>query len=150
MREEVPMPQRTVRSIVADQRVFASPGEITVAEAARLMKRNRVGALLVVLGEQLAGIFTERDALYRVVAEGRDPEITRLADVMTPDPQTIELDRPFGHALHMMHEGGFRHVPVVENGIPIGMVSARDALVPELREFLTDLDVRVRIGEILG
>ena len=59
-------------------------------------------------------------------------------------------DRPFGHALHLMHEGEFRHVPVVENGRPLGMVSARDALGPDLKQFIGDLDTRDHIGEILG
>jgi CBS domain-containing protein len=70
--------------------------------------------------------------------------------VMTAHPQTITPDKPFGHALLMMHEAGFRHVPVVENGKPVGMVSARDALAPELQEFDSELERRTRIGEILG
>jgi CBS domain-containing protein len=123
---------------------------MTVAEAARRMKERRVGALLVMREGRLAGIFTERDALFRVLAEGRDPAATRLADVMSANPRTIAPDRPFGHALHMMHEGGFRHVPVVEEGRPIGVVSARDALGPELEAFVGELDDRERIFEVLG
>jgi len=113
------------------------------------MKEKRIGALLVLDGARLAGIFTERDALFRVVAEGRDPEKTRLAEVMTVNPRTITADRPFGHALHLMHEGGFRHVPVVDQDRPLGVVSARDALGPELEEFVSDLDRRERIGEVM-
>jgi len=99
---------------------------------------------------RLAGIFTERDAVFRVLAEGRDPKTTRLSDVMTPQPQTITPEKPFGHALLMMYESGFRHVPVVEDGKPVGMVSARDVLGPELQEFESELQRRTRIGEILG
>src|SRR6266850_332971 len=73
-----------------------------------------------------------------------------LSQVMTPNPRTISPDRPFGHALHLMYEGEFRHVPVVENGQPLGMVSARDALGPDLQRFVADLDARNHIGEILG
>jgi len=113
------------------------------------MKRSRVGAIMVVEGGRLAGIFTERDALFRVVADGRDPRTTRLAEVMTRNLQTIGPDKPLGHALHMMYEGGFRHVPVVENGVPIGMVSARDALGPELLDFEAELVQREHIREIL-
>ena len=69
---------------------------------------------------------------------------------MTRNPRTIEADRPFGHALHLMYEGGFRHVPVVEDTRPIGMVSARDALGPDLQQFIADLETRTHIGEILG
>jgi CBS domain-containing protein len=120
-----------------------------VIEAAGLMKRSRVGAIMVVQRGRLTGIFTERDALFRVLAERRDPHTTRLADVMTCDPQTIGPDKPLGHALHMMYEGGFRHLPVVENGAPLGIVSARDALGPELLEFETELVKREHIREIL-
>ncbi|MBI1942042.1 MAG: CBS domain-containing protein [Betaproteobacteria bacterium] len=144
------MPQRPVRSVIEDQHSVTASADITVADAARIMKQNRVGALLVVEGERLAGIFTERDALFRVVAEGRDPRTTHVADVMTWNPRTIAPDRPFGHALHLMYEGEFRHVPVVEDGRPLGMVSARDALEPDLRQFIAELESRGHIGEILG
>jgi CBS domain-containing protein len=142
--------ERPVRSIIEDQKPVTASAEITVAAAARLMKERRIGALLVVHDGRLAGIFTERDALFRVVAEGRDPAKTRVADVMTANPRTIKPDRPFGHALHLMYEGGFRHVPVVDNGRPVGVVSARDALGPDLEQFIADLDQRAHIGEILG
>ena len=143
------MPQRAVRSIIGNQVPVTATGELSVTQAARLMKEKRIGALLVLDGARLAGIFTERDALFRVVAEGRDPEKTRLAEVMTVNPRTITADRPFGHALHLMHEGGFRHVPVVDQDRPLGVVSARDALGPELEEFVSDLDRRERIGEVM-
>jgi CBS domain-containing protein len=144
------MPDRAIRSIIEDQQPVTVSSEITVATAARLMKQHHIGAILVTEGGGLAGIFTERDALFRVVAEGRDPQATQLAEVMTPNPRTIAPDRPFGHALHLMYEGEFRHVPVVEDGRPLGMVSARDALGPDLEQFIADLDKRTHIGEILG
>jgi signal-transduction protein with cAMP-binding, CBS, and nucleotidyltransferase domain len=115
------------------------------------MKKKSVGAVMVVKDNGcLTGVFTERDAVFRVLAEGRDPKTTRLSDVMTPEPQTIAPEKPFGHALLMMYESGFRHVPVVEDGKPVGMVSARDALGPELQAFESELQRRTRIGEILG
>jgi CBS domain-containing protein len=143
------MPHRFVRSIIELQNLLTASPETTVSEAAGLMKRSQVGAIIVVERGRLAGIFTERDALFRVIAEGRDPQATRLADVMTRDPQTIAPDKPLGHALHMMYEGRFRHVPVVENGKPLGIVSARDALGPELLEFEAELVKREHIREIL-
>ena len=142
--------QRPIRSIIEDQKPVTANAEITVAAAARLMKERRVGAILVLKEGKLAGIFTERDALFRVIAEGRDPAKTRVAEVMTANPRTITPDRPFGHALHLMYEGGFRHVPVVDNGRPLGVVSSRDALGPDLKQFIADLDTRTHIGEILG
>jgi CBS domain-containing protein len=144
------MPQRSLRVLISGQKILTVPKETTVREAARLMKKMRVGAAMVVAKEKLIGIFTERDALFRVLAEGRDPMTTQLADVMTSKPQAISPDRPFGYALHLMYEGGFRHVPVVENGRPIGMVSARDALGPELQQFAAELERKTQIGEILG
>jgi CBS domain-containing protein len=142
--------QRAIRSIIEDQKPVTASAEITVAAAARLMKEHRIGAILVIQEGRLAGIFTERDALFRVIAEGRDPARTRVAEVMTANPRTIGPDRPFGHALHLMYEGGFRHVPVVDNGRPLGVVSARDALGPDLQQFIAELDKRIHIGEILG
>jgi CBS domain-containing protein len=141
---------RPIRVIIEDQQPVTAAADITVAAAARLMKEHRIGAILVVQEGRLAGIFTERDALFRVIAEGRDPAATRIAEVMTANPRTIAPDRPFGHALHLMYEGGFRHVPVVDNGRPLGVVSSRDALGPDLQQFVRDLETRNHIGEILG
>ncbi len=114
------------------------------------MKEHEVGSVMVVDHGRLVGIFTERDALYRVMAEGRDARSVTLADVMTAHPQTVSADKPVGHALLMMYEGGYRHVPVVKDGRPVGMISARDALGPELQEFESELERRKRIGEVLG
>jgi CBS domain-containing protein len=141
---------RPIRSIIEDQKPVTASADITVAAAARLMKEQHIGAILVTRKGRLAGIFTERDALFRVIAEGRDPHKTRVSEVMTVNPRTISPERPFGHALHLMYEGGFRHVPVVDNGRPVGVVSARDALGPDLQQFIADLDQRTHIGEILG
>jgi len=144
------MPQRPISSLIARQKILTVAKETTVSEAARLMKKMKLGAVMVVEKEKLIGIFTERDAVFRVLAENRDPKTTRLAEVMTAKPQTIGPDRPFGHALHLMFESGFRHVPVVDHGRPIGMVSARDVLGPELQEFEAEVQRKTQIGEILG
>ena len=144
------MSDRPVRVIIEDQKPLTVSADLTVAAAARLMKQHAKGAILVIDEGRLTGIFTERDAVFRVIAEGRDPTKTRIAEVMTANPRTIAPDRPFGHALHLMYEGGFRHVPVVDNGQPLGVVSARDALGPDLQQFIADLDTRTHIGEILG
>ena len=144
------MSQRTIRAIIEDQAPVTAPAALTVSEAARLMKERRVGAIMVVQESNLVGIFTERDALIRVLAEGRDVQATRLADVMTRNPQTIHPDKSFAEALQMMYGGSFRHVPVVEDGRPVGMVSARDALGPELEAFVYELLRQEQIGEILA
>ena len=143
------MPHRKICDVIAGRKVHTTPSQTTVADAARLMKKHVVGALLIVDDAHLVGIFTERDALFRVIAVDKDPKTTRVGTAMTKKPRTIDPDRPIGHALHMMYEGGFRHVPVVENGKPVGMVSARDALGPELVQFQSELNEREHIGEIL-
>lgn len=144
------MPNRSIRMIIEQQEVVTLSEHATVSEAARLMREKQVGAVMVVDDGKLVGIFTERDALFRVVAEGRDPQATRLTDVMTRDPRNIHPDKPFVDALHIMYEGGFRHVPVVENGRPIGVVSARDALGPELEDFVYELLRQEQAHDILA
>ena len=144
------MSHRPIKSIIENRKVVTAQSNFTVSHAARLMREHKIGALLVCEQGRLVGVFTERDALFRVTAEDREAQSTMLADVMTRDPQTIGPDKPLGHALHMMYEGGFRHVPVVENGQPIGMISARDAFGPELKEFVAEVDQREHIAEILG
>jgi CBS domain-containing protein len=141
------MPIRSLRSIVAGRPPMEAPSITTVVEAARLMQQANIGALLVVDHARLTGIFTERDALFRVLAAGRDPHATRLAEVMTQRPQTIHPDEPFVRALRMMHEGKFRHLPVVEFDRPLGVVSVRDALDEDLHELRIDLEQRETMGE---
>ena len=136
------MPIRSLRSMVEGQTPITIAKSATVLQGAQLMKQHNIGALLVMDGPRLAGIFTERDALFRVVAAARDPTTTRLADVMTPQPQTIHPDEPFLHALRMMHKGRYRHLPVVEFDRPLGMVSVRDALDDDLYELRMDLEQR--------
>jgi|SRR5262245_1613956 len=128
----------SIRSVMESRKLVVAAPEASVREAARLMKDARVGAVLVVAGGQLVGIFTERDAVERVMAMDRDPRTTRLDEVMTPRPKTLSPDEPFGHALLLMNEHGFRHVPVVEGGSLVGVVSARNALDPELEEFAAE------------
>jgi CBS domain-containing protein len=143
------MSHRPISTIIENQEILTAPSTATISDAARLMKQKKTGALMVCDKGRLVGVFTERDALFRVMAEERDPKTTLLAEVMTANPQTIGPDKTLGHALHMMYEGGFRNVPVVKKGRPIGMVSAHDALGPELKEFVAEMDERENIAEIL-
>jgi len=123
------MPNRVIGNIIAGRGVITATPETTVRAASRLMAEKRIGALLVIEKGRIAGIFTERDALNKVLAASLDPDTTSLVQVMVRDPQTIRADKPLAYALYMMDRGGFRHVPVVDDqGLPLGMVSARDAL----------------------
>ena len=132
------MYSQRVGDVMKRERLLTSTPQATVSEAARLMAGQRVSAIVVVDDSGLVGIFTERDAVFRVLALGRDPLTTRLHDVMTPGPVTVDPERSFGHALQQMHAHGFRHMPVVEAGRPVGIVTARDALDPELEEFVAE------------
>jgi len=116
--------------------------EMTVDAAARLMAQRGVGAVMVVEDQKLVGIFTERDAVFRVIAQGRDVQTTRLGEVMTPAPITVDPDKSFGYALLLMHEKGFRHMPVLDGGRLVGIVSARNALDPDLEEFIHEANRR--------
>lgn len=139
---------RLVRDVMERKNALALSPETTVSKAAELMAKKKSGAAMVVEQECLIGIFTERDALFRVIARGLDPGTTRLAEVMTAKPQTVGPDSSYGYALVMMQESGFRHAPVVENGKPIGIVSSRNAMDPELEEFVAEANRReyIRVG----
>ncbi|MBI5911525.1 MAG: CBS domain-containing protein [Betaproteobacteria bacterium] len=134
-----------IRSVMERKKLLTAPPETTVSDAAKLMAKKNVGAVMVVENELLVGIFTERDAVFRVIAQGRNAQTTSLAEVMTTAPQTVDQDKSFGYALLMMHENGFRHVPVVEKGKPIGIVSSRNALDPEMEEFVAEAQRRKHI-----
>jgi CBS domain-containing protein len=93
------------------------------------MVREKIGAIVIVEEGRLLGIISERDIVSRVVAEGRDPEKTLISQIMTTDVQTITDASTVVHALEMMHQGRFRHLPLVDDaGQVIGMLSVRDLL----------------------
>jgi len=127
-----------IRNVIEPRKLVVASPEASVSEAVRLMRDGKVGAVLVVKEAKLVGIFTERDAVYRVMAESRDPQRTVIGEVMTPEPITVSPDESFGYALLLMHEKGFRHAPVVEDGRPVGVVSARNALDPDLEQFAAE------------
>lgn len=134
-----------VGTVMDRKKALMAPPGTTVSEASKLMAKKNVGAVMVVEDKRLVGIFTERDAVFRVIAQGRDPHATRLAEVMTTAPLTIGPNETFGSALLAMHENGFRHMPVIENGEPIGIVSSRNALDPDLEEFVAEAQRRMHM-----
>jgi CBS domain-containing protein len=148
--EEAPMSERTIRSIIEGQELVTAGVATTAMQAAQTMRAANVGAIMVVDDERLVGVFTERDALFRVVAHGLDAHIATMAEVMTRNPQTISPDCHFAQALQLMHDGGFRHVPVVENERLVGVVSARNALGPELESFVYELLRQDQVNEVLA
>lgn len=119
-----------IADLLADKgrQVFTTRKSVTVHEAVREMNRKRVGALVVIDEQRPVGIFTERDVLRRIVDEDRDPALTKVVEVMTPDPVTIATSMPVEDAMSMMTQRRFRHLPVVEGGVLVGIVSIGDLM----------------------
>jgi CBS domain-containing protein len=138
---------QAIRSVMERRKFLKASPETLVSKAAKLMAAKNVGAVLVVEDDCLVGIFSERDIAFRVVARGLDPQATRLADVMTRAPHTVDPDKPFGYALLVMQENGFRHLPVVQHGKLVGIVSSRSAMDPELEEFVFEARRRTHFGK---
>jgi CBS domain-containing protein len=114
----------TVREIMSTEIVSVGPSA-TVAEAATLMGKQHVGSALVMDGERVVGIFTERD-IVRALGADFDAAGHVVADWMTAQPATVEPDVPVRQALDRMLDAGYRHLPVVEGGSTVGIVSIRD------------------------
>ena len=108
--------------------VFSVPPNITVATAAKEMDRHRVGAILVIESDRIVGIFTERDVLSRVVAAGVDPNTTPIERVMTRDPITVASSTTVEEVMTLFTNKRFRHLPVVDDGRLVGLVSIGDIL----------------------
>jgi CBS domain-containing protein len=118
---------RTLSDVTFEQDPLVLQSVTPVDEACRRMSERRVGSVAVVdESGRLVGIFTGRDAVGRVLARQRDPATTRLADVMTADPQTLSPEQTAIDALRLMWDGGFRHLPLVKQGKVVGVVSRGD------------------------
>jgi CBS domain-containing protein len=100
--------------------------ETTVTECVRLMTVSKIGALIVMHGERLVGIFTERDALNKVLAGGLDPGKTKVSEVMTKDPYCIPPTTTVRDAMKLITKRRFRHLPIVDNGKVLAVVSSGD------------------------
>jgi CBS domain-containing protein len=120
------MQRKIIPDVIGKQEILTLPGSATVREAARRMRERHVGSVLITKSGRLEGIFTERDVVHRVIAAGRDPDQTALSEVMTRDPDTVRPDATAIQALRMMQDGGYRHLPVLEDGRIRGVVSRRD------------------------
>jgi CBS domain-containing protein len=116
--------QRVIDLMAGD--LLTVEADAALTDAARSMHDRRVGAVLVLEGERLVGVFTERDVL-RAVAHGVTPEAT-VGEWMTRGPETIEPDETAEHAAVLMIHGGFRHLPVVDEGTVVGILSIRDLM----------------------
>src|SRR5437879_10607513 len=123
-----------IYDLVKDRRVYSIDADRTVLEGARYMMEHNIGALRVLRNGELAGIFSERDIMNRVVAVGRTPGTTAVSEVMTANPRAVPADESIEECLFIMREFGFRHLPIVEGKELKGLVSLRDVLMHQAAE----------------
>ncbi|MGC2448191.1 MAG: CBS domain-containing protein [Candidatus Sulfotelmatobacter sp.] len=120
--------------LIKDQETYqADLGDSVLQTVCAMVERN-IGAVPIVHNGKLVGIFSERDLMRRVVAEGRDSRSTCVAEVMTDDPMTVSTSEDLGNCMALMRRHGFRHLPVCHEGQLVGIVSLRDILLHDLDE----------------
>jgi CBS domain-containing protein len=121
---------KTLGSIVKDAKrdLFCIPIDYTAYDAARYMADHNIGAVTVVDGERVTGLFSERDLMRRVIAQGRDPRDVRVGDVMTTDLIIANPHESYEDAIAKMQTARCRHLPVLEGQQFVGLVSLRDLL----------------------
>jgi len=118
---------RHLFQIIENQNPLMLRSSATVKQACRRMRDRRVGAVLVTDEKaRLVGIFTARDAVWRVLAEAKDPAATTLDEVMTRNPRTLSPGETAIDALRLMRDGGHRHLPVIDKGKIVGVISNVD------------------------
>ena len=130
-----------------EQMVTAGPNE-SVADVAQRMSKSNVGAVLLVENERLVGLFTERDLLKRVVAEGLDPAGTPVREVATTDVIHVATGSSVRACAEQLKKHGVRHMPIVEDHRPIGIISARDFFV-KVSDRMVELIEHARYDEQL-
>ncbi len=137
-----------IYDLIKDNETHTVTADQTVLEASRQMVANNIGALPVLREGELVGIFSERDIMKRVVAEGRDPARTRVSEVMTAHPLTVDIRDSIEHCMVLMKQHGFRHLPICDGKKLKGIVSLRDILLRDLTE--KDEEVRMMRAYIHG
>ena len=142
------MLNRTLSDVPGTSHVVSLPPKASARDAAAAMSSKHVASVLVVDDEGgLRGIFTERDMITRVVAADRDPKATPLSEVMTPDPVTISKSHSVRQALVEMKENKLRHLPIMEGGSVVGVVSMRDFISDEVAELDHERELREAVWE---
>jgi CBS domain-containing protein len=142
MKLDVPQPKSGLQerlmedsiSVLKPANAIALSLDSSVADAVEAMKQHQVGCLLVLDGARLTGIFSERDFLLKVAMFRQPLSETPLRDVMTPKPVVLSPDHSIRFALHEMSVGGFRHIPLVKDDRPVGIISVRDVISYLCRE----------------
>lgn len=123
-----------IHDLVRGQEVCGVEVGQTVLEVVRIMVDHNIGAVPVLDSGKLVGVFSERDLMRRVVAEGRDPGRTLVSAVMTPEPFIVSPGESVENCLHVMRRHGFRHLPICHEQRLVGIVSLRDIILHDLNE----------------
>jgi CBS domain-containing protein len=137
---------RSIASVIAERTLYTLSGTATAREAARYMAEKEVGAVAVVEGGVLVGVVSERDLTVRIIAGGLDADKTRVAEIMTANPVTVQASESLSHALNEMRGRKFRHLPVMDGEKLVGMISVRDlfaAMKAELERDLTERETMI-------
>ncbi len=129
-----------IKDILRNRPLYSVTENQTVAEVARRMAELKVGAILVLNGRELRGVFSERDLMTRVVLDGLDPGQTPLWRVMTSELATIEDDASLERAMECMRHHNCRHLPVLRGAEVVGFLSMRDLMLHELADKTEELD----------
>lgn len=124
----------TLRQVVQRLNLISAQPDAKVIDVVVAMSEGRIGAIPIIEGERLVGIFSERDLMTRVVVPGRDAHETRVEEVMTHKVVTAGLDEAVARCLEKMQRAGCRHLPVVHDGRVVAMLSMRDLLRDEIEE----------------
>lgn len=133
---------RTIRHLIeAKRELFHISPDLSVYEAARYMSERQIGAVCVLEGERLVGIVSERDIMARVVSTGLDPRATRVAEVMSAKPVTVDADESYTNCIKLMQKGKFRHLPVLEGKRLLGLISFRDLLQVDVEEKKEEIEM---------
>lgn len=122
----------TIRELVQNREIYSVQANNTVFEAAAFMAQRNVGAVPVLKGSDLVGVFSERDIVRRVLIEGRDWKTTLVGDVMSPDPLTVSPEDSAEHCELLMKQHNFRHLPVCEGTRLVGFMSIKELLLHDL------------------
>lgn len=117
---------RSIRGVIEGRKLCHAAPDASLREACRQLERCDEGALAVIAKGEIVGILTERDVIRRALCRELAIDDTPIARVMTPEPATIEIDESLSDAQTIMMTGRFRHLPVIEYGRPVGMLSFRD------------------------
>lgn len=143
----------TVASVLKEKkksRLVSTAPSTSVVDAVRVMNDENIGAVLILDGQKLVGIFTERDVMVRVVGAKRDPATTLVSEVMTTAVRSVETTSKADHALQLMSDRHHRHLPVLENGQVRGLVSIGDLTRWVIRSQQEQFDGAINLAKQMG